>query len=64
MAKAILIDEFHLTVYAPAGLPEPEYDAIRRALDERRFQDDLRRAARDFCGHYPALDKARIRLTR
>jgi hypothetical protein len=64
MVKAILIDEFHLTVYAPRGLPEPEYDAVRQTLDDRRFQADLRRAAREVCRQYPALGKARVTLTR
>ena len=36
MAKAILIDEFHLTFRAPSGLPDAAYGAMRRVLDDRR----------------------------
>ena len=64
MAKAILIDEFHLTVFAPRGLRDSAYDAIRRTLDERRFQADLRRVVRGVVRQYPALGKVRISVTR
>jgi hypothetical protein len=47
MAKAIVMDEFHLTIYAPRGLPKSKYDALRQALEGPLFQADLRRAIRD-----------------
>jgi 2'-5' RNA ligase len=64
MAKALLIEELHLTVFAPGGLPEAEYEAIRRTLDAVRFQADLRRAVRDVLRQYPALSKTRVMITR
>ena len=51
-------------MYAPPGLPAAEYDAMRQALDDKHFQADLRRITRDICRQYPALAKARIKLTR
>jgi len=64
MAKAILMEEFHLTVFAPRGLRESTYDAIRRTLDYRRFQADLSRAVRDVVRQHPSLAKVRITVTR
>ena len=44
MAKTVLLDELHLTVHAPRGLPEPEYAAIRRTLARAHFHAALDRA--------------------
>jgi hypothetical protein len=63
VAKAILMDEFHITVYALAGLAPPAYDAIRQALDDPRFKADLRRAVRTaFRRHLPS-DQVRVTVT-
>jgi hypothetical protein len=64
MAKAILMEEFHLTVLAPRGLKDAAYDAIRRTLDGRRFQADLRRAVRAVVGQQSSLAKVRVAVTR
>jgi len=64
MARNILIDEFHLSVRAPHGLLDAEYQAIRRTLDDRRFQAALRRAIRGVFGKYPSLARANAKLSR
>ena len=64
MARGIVMEEFHLTVRAPRGLPDPEYDAIRQALDDARFQTHLRRAVRRVFRKYPALGNVRVGLSR
>ena len=64
MPQTILVDEFHRSVYAPAGLPEKRYDAIRQTLDERGFNADWRRAIRAVCQQFPSLAPIRVRLTR
>ena len=64
MAKAILIEEFHLSVYAPRGLPESQYAAMRRTLNGRRFQSGLRRAVQGVVLQHPALTKVRVTLSR
>ncbi len=64
MAKPILLEQFHLTVFAPPGLPEADYDLISQAVRDPRFRADLRRAARTACRRYPALRRARVTLTR
>ena len=64
MPKVIAMDEFHLTVSASAGLRETDYLAIRRTLNERRFQADLKSAIGNVFRKYPALSQARVRLSR
>jgi hypothetical protein len=64
MAKAILMDEFHLTVFVPRGLRAAEYDAVRRTLDGVGFRAKLGRAARGVFRQYPSLSKVKITITR
>jgi hypothetical protein len=60
--STILLDEYHMRVRAPCGLPEAAFDAMRRALDAPGFQGRLRRAVRRVFGHEPALEQARVSL--
>ena len=64
MARRIQMDEIHLTAYAPGGLGEPEYEAIRRALDDPRLHAALARAARRVLRRSPPLRPVRVRLSR
>lgn len=65
MAKpvTILMDQLHLTLLAPSGLPKPEYTPIRRTLKSSAFHAKLHRAVRDVLRHYPSLSKVRTTLT-
>jgi hypothetical protein len=63
VAKRILIEEFHLTVRAPRGLSQSEYNAMRQALDDPRLHHELRRAVRDVVRQRPALDKVSVTVT-
>lgn len=64
MVKTIVMEEFHLTFVASAGLPDRAYRAVRTTLDDRRFQADLRRAIRSVAIAYPALCMITVRLSR
>ena len=64
MAKLILIEEFHLSLFAPRGLSEPQCDAIRQVLDEASFQADLARAVRKLMRSYPALSNVQVKISR
>ena len=64
MASTVPIDEFHLTVFVPRGLRAAASRAVRRTLDDARFQGRLRRAIRDVFGRYPSLSQARFTLAR
>ena len=61
---SILMDEFHLSMYAPPGLRADAYRTIRRTLDADRFRTVLRRAIRGMLGRYPSLSKLRFTLAR
>jgi hypothetical protein len=64
VARWIVMEELHLTVHAPRGLPDQEHDAMRQALDDPRFHAQLRRAVRRVARRHPALSKAKVRLSR
>ena len=64
MAKAILMDEIHVTVFAPHGLPEAEYKAMHKTLKDRHFVEQLRRAAREIVGRHPSLSKTTVKVSR
>jgi hypothetical protein len=63
VAKAILIDQFHITVYVLPGLAPSACDAIRQALDEPRFKADLRRAVLPAVRRHLPSDQVRITVT-
>ena len=58
------MEEFHLTLSAPAGLPESEYAAMRHALDSKRLRRALLRAARAAIRRRAGTEKVRLRLSR
>jgi len=64
MAKTVLLEEFHVTVRAPRGLPEPQSAAIRRTLNAARFHTALRGAIRGVFSEYPALRRLRVLISR
>ena len=64
MAKPILIDEIHLTVFAPSSLRAESFRAIRRTLRSGRFQAALRRAVHGVLARYTALGRVTFTLTR
>ena len=61
---SVTMDEFHLTFTAPAALPPAAFAAIRRALDARRFEAELGRAARAALRRRPALARVRVAVSR
>ena len=64
MARNLLIDEFHLTLFAPRQLNEEEYEAIYQTLNDAQFLKLLRRMVRDVVRKYPSLCEVRISITR
>ena len=64
MARNLLIDEFHLTLFAPRRLKEEEYEAIYETLNDAQFLTQLRRTVRDVVRRYPSLSKVRVSITR
>ncbi len=64
MTNLLTIDEFHVTVLVRRRRPEPEYMAVRRTLDSRRFRAELARAIRQVFRRYPALLKVWVQVSR
>ncbi len=64
MAKFILLDEIHVAVQAPAGLPDDEIDAIRSTLLSRRFKARLNRRLRKLFAEFPVLTRLRVAISR
>ena len=64
MARLLVIEEFHLTVFVSRDLPDPEADAVRQGLADPAFEARLRRAVRRLFRREPALSKAKVRLSR
>jgi hypothetical protein len=63
VANALLMDQFHITVYALRGLVPPDYDAIRQTLDASHFKVALRRAVRTVLRRHLPWDKVRVTVT-
>ena len=64
MAKAVMIEQFHVSVFVPAELPPATVDAIRQALDGRRFRVRLRRTVEAMFGRDPALTPTQVTVSR
>jgi hypothetical protein len=64
MAKRMLIEQFHLSVYAPRNLPEDEYEAMHQTLTRRRFRARLQRTMRKVCQRYRTLNKVKVKVSR
>ena len=64
MAERIVIEEYHLTVLVPRGLPDAEAEEIRLTLTDPAFEARLRRAVRRVFRGAGSLGKAKVRLSR
>jgi hypothetical protein len=64
MAKNVLMEEYHVTVYAPSKLKEAAYNAIHRTLTGKRFRAALGRAVEAVVRRHPSLHHIRISITR
>jgi hypothetical protein len=58
----VLLEEFHLTMTAPAGSTDAAREAMRRVLNRPSVRAALRRAARAVLARYPALRPVRLTL--
>ena len=64
MAKSVLIDQFHVTVLVPAGLPKGVANAVVRTLHGPRFDRQLRKAVRGVLRRFRSLAKSRVTVSR
>jgi hypothetical protein len=63
MPKSVVIDEFHLTVRVPAGVPDAAV-RVYRTLTAPRFMRRLRTAVRAAIRLMPELNEVRLSLSR
>lgn len=63
-AESVLLDEIHLTLRVPSGLPDVEADAVRETVAGDEFLDRLRRAVYDAVHTFPELTAVHLSLTR
>jgi hypothetical protein len=59
-----VIEEYHVTVLVPRGLPEAEAEGIRLTLTDPAFEGRLRRAVRRVFRGADSLEKAKVRVSR
>ena len=64
MAKSRVIDELHLTLRVPTGLPDDEPEAVRDALAADEFMARLPRAVRAVVRTFPELTAVRVSINR
>jgi hypothetical protein len=64
MARSIMLDEIHLRLLVPRGLPDSEMQAILIAITDLHFDADLRRAVRRLVRSRPTLCQLRFRIYR
>jgi hypothetical protein len=64
MARLIVLDELHVTVFVPRDLPQAECDTIRRTLTGPAFEVRLQRLIRRFFRKEASLGKTKVRLSR
>jgi len=58
------MDQFHLSIMVPPGLPASTYRSLRRTLDNPGFQAALQRAVREVARRYPTLYETRFTWSR
>lgn len=64
MSQSIVIDEIHVQVNAPRGLPVAVTNQMVRTLQQSRFLRQVRAAVREVFGRYPMLRNAHVVITR
>jgi len=64
MPKTLLMDEIHISIHAPSGLPDRDHRAIQRTLSLAGLQRQLRAAVVAFFQRYRTLEKIRIVISR
>lgn len=63
MTKAVVLEEFHLTIVAP-NTSARDQAVMRKALNRPAFMSGLARTTRAFVRSRPGLGKARVVLSR
>lgn len=62
MAKAVVLEEFHLTILAPSRLTDEEREEVRQIVVGREFRRDLRRSLDRLIASRPDLKDVVFRV--
>jgi hypothetical protein len=60
MRHSLLLDQFHLSILVPPGLPVSTYRGMRRTLANPRFHAALKHTMDELTRRYPSLRHARF----
>jgi hypothetical protein len=63
MSRLVVLNEIHVTVRVPAGLPEAEVAAVRRVVLTRAFLTRLRKAVHDLIARDLAARVVHVRVS-
>jgi hypothetical protein len=63
MSRLVMMDQYHLTVLAPAGLRQPHRRRISKVLNRARFRQELARAVRAVFAKYPELSRVHVSVS-
>ena len=64
MPDDVLLDEFHVFLFVPANLGEPQVAAVRRVLDRPAFRARLQRILRRLFDRQEPLRPLRVEVSR
>ena len=64
MLDDVLLDEFHVSLFVPADLNEPQVAAARRVLDRPAFRARLQRILCRLLDRHETLRPLRVELSR
>ena len=64
MPKALLIEEFHISLLVPRRVSAKDGAAIRRTLMAAKFERRLRRTVEDVIRDFPALVAVKLAVSR
>ena len=64
MAKTVVLDELHITLRIPIGLPASHSDELGVTLRGTEFMNRLRRAIRTVVRGYPELNVVHVSISR
>jgi hypothetical protein len=64
VAKRILIEEIHIRIFVPAGLPPARYRAMHRTLVDKRFFRKMKQSIQAVARPFASLAQTHITLTR
>lgn len=64
MRRRMMMEEFHLTVFADARLPAPQQKSMAKTLRSKRLREKIEIALTEVFAQFPSLENARVEITK